>query len=164
MLTAMPYLSQRGLITGHEDGGVAVPPKCPCGLRISIHTERNQHIDCVEARLTPSDNGLHLFRGAYKWWTCEYGTLCGVLEGWPCDITPGVFYLQVRWRSGHSPYPEIDLMTIYVGGVKVRDDEPIPKVGYEGGDYETVARIEITGHGDTIVERVGGPITEDDLQ
>ncbi len=145
-----------------------MPPKCPCGLLINIHTERNAHLNCVEVRLTPEGNSLHTFQGSYKWWTCKYGTLCGVIEGWPCNIAAGVFYLQVRWRSGHSPYPDIDTMTIYVGGVKVRDDEHMPCACDSDSskrDYETVARIEITEDGNTVVTRVGETtLTEDDLQ
>ena len=114
--------------------------KQPCEFdnwHIAIKTQDFQHPYCIDFQLT---NGR-----SYS----EYGqtdtskySKCYVVGG-----GVGTFNVNLRWVSGHSPYPEIKLMTVWVFGISM-GTKSYPKAS---DPYTRVATVEVKGTGQVLV-------------
>ena len=100
---------------------------CACGY-VGVITQNNTHGSCVEIRLTDG-------RSVCRTQTGESGySRCYVF----C-LHEGTFDVQLRWRSGHSPYPAIQYMKVYVFG----QDFGYTIYPKATDDYKTVCTVRI---------------------
>lgn len=105
-------------------------PYCPCTYSVIVYPQG--HISCVEIYYKKCansgfDHGT-LLNGIRR--TDKNGneylfySLVGLM---PCRLGCRSAIVYARWRSGHSPYPSIDKMTIDICGIRVLDNEHVPK-------------------------------------
>jgi hypothetical protein len=105
-------------------------PYCPCTYSVIVYPQ--SHINCVEIYYDICGNyGFgygNLLSGIKR--TDEEGndylfySLVGLM---PCRLGCRSSIVYARWRSGHSPYPNVDKMTIDICGIRVLDNEHVPK-------------------------------------
>lgn len=162
----MPWIRNGGIQTNHYKSVIRVTPACPCFYPILFGNDEGEHPSCIEYK---TDSELHQMvtpSSSYDRRTSINGVyfqrrdISNICE-------PGTFEVSFRWDSGHSPYPRISNMTIYVFGVKVRDNEPMPCACDDDRDkrgYETVARVTIHEDGTHTVEKIGGRGSEDNQE
>ena len=114
--------------------------KTPCAFdnwHIAIKTDDFQHPSCID--FTLSQNRQHSLYSNTD--TSKYSQCYVVGPG------TGKFVVQLRWESGHSPYPEIENMEVWVFGVYL-GNKSYPKA-YD--DYTNVATVEVRDTGQVLV-------------
>lgn len=95
---------------------------------ILIRTDALQHPHCID--FTLSDN-----RSFYP---CDVDSSL-YSAGYKVDRAPGNFILKLRWKAGHTPYPEIKNMEVWAFGVYLGNlSFPLAP-----NDYSSIAHIVI---------------------
>lgn len=114
--------------------------KAPCEFdnwHIAIKTQDFQHPGCIDFTLTNS-------RGYASYGQTDTGkySKCYVVK-------PGIgsFDVMLRWADGHFPYPDIELMTVWVFGVFM-GTQSYPKAD---NGYTKVAEVEVKNTGQVLV-------------
>ncbi len=116
-------------------------------LAICVFTQNFEHYWCVECSISdPARRFTHIASDTTK-----------VSYAAELLFLPGEFDVFLRWVSGHSPYPEIELMSIAVYGVLIQarhipiaPDEPLQVAHVEIGektDENGMTAYEITVNG-----------------
>ena len=116
-------------------------------LAICVFTQNFEHYWCVECSVSDSGRGFrHIDSDTTK-----------VSYAAELLFLPGEFDVFLRWVSGHSPYPEIEMMSIAVYGVYIparsipmAPDEPMQVAHVEIGektDENGMTAYEITVNG-----------------
>ena len=100
---------------------------CACGY-VGVITQNHTHAACVEIRLTDGRSVCRTKTGESGYSRCY--VFC---------LYEGTFDVQLRWRSGHSPYPEVQYMQVYVFGQNF-GYTIYPKAH---DDYKTVCTVRI---------------------
>lgn len=100
---------------------------CTCGY-VGVITQNNTHGSCVEIRLTDGRSVCRTQTGGSGYSRCY--VFC---------LYEGTFDVQLRWRSGHSPYPEVQYMKVYVFG----QDFGYTIYPKAPDDYKTVCTVRI---------------------
>ena len=100
---------------------------CACGY-VGVITQNNTHGSCVEIRLTDGRSVCRTQTGGSVYSRCY--VFC---------LHEGTFDVQLRWRSGHSPYPAIQYMKVYVFG----QDFGYTIYPKATDDYKTVCTVRI---------------------
>ena len=100
---------------------------CACGY-VGVITQNNTHGSCVEIRLTDGRSVCRTQTGGSGYSRCY--VFC---------LQEGTFDVQLRWRSGHSPYPEVQYMKVYVFG----QDFGYTIYPKAPDDYKTVCTVRI---------------------
>lgn len=108
-------------------------------IAIKIYTQNFLHHWCVECMVSDPDRGFrHVPSDTTK-----------VSYAASLILMPGEFDVLIRWAAGHSPYPEIELMSLSVYGVYI-PPVPIPKApdGWHKAAHVKITedyRIEVNG-------------------
>ena len=100
---------------------------CACGY-VGVITQNHTHGSCVEIRLTDGRSVCRTQTGGSGYSRCY--VFC---------LQEGTFDVQLRWRSGHSPYPEVQYMKVYVFG----QDFGYTIYPKAPDDYKTVCTVRI---------------------
>ena len=100
---------------------------CACGY-VGVITQNHTHGSCVEIRLTDGRSVCRTQTGGSGYSRCY--VFC---------LHEGTFDVQLRWRSGHSPYPAIQYMKVYVFG----QDFGYTIYPKAPDDYKTVCTVRI---------------------
>lgn len=100
---------------------------CTCGY-VGVITQNHTHGSCVEIRLTDGRSVCRTQTGGSGYSRCY--VFC---------LHEGTFDVQLRWRSGHSPYPAIQYMKVYVFG----QDFGYTIYPKAPDDYKTVCTVRI---------------------
>lgn len=114
--------------------------KQPCEFgnwHIAIKTQNFQHPWCIDFQLT---NGRSCSEYS-KTDTSKYSKCYVVGAG------VGKFDVNLRWHRDHNPYPEIELMTVWVFGVSM-GTRSYPKAN---DAYTKVAEVEVKQTGQVLV-------------
>lgn len=100
---------------------------CACGY-VGVITQNHTHAACVAIRLTDGRSVCRTKTGGSGYSRCY--VFC---------LHEGTFDVQLRWRSGHSPYPEVQYMKVYVFG----QDFGYTIYPKAPDDYKTVCTVRI---------------------
>lgn len=95
------------LLKNRDYGKIALAGKmCARAPNIIIRSDNLQHPKCID--FTLSDNR--------SFYACDFDpniySAC-----YRADESPGDFTLKLRWKAGHTPYPEIKDMDVWVFGL-----------------------------------------------
>ena len=119
----------RGEIVRCENGMLvrSASDPCACGY-VGVITQNHTHASCVEIRLTDGRSVCRTQTGGSGYSRCY--VFC---------LYEGTFDVQLRWRSGHSPYPAIQYMKVQVFG----QDFGYTIYPKAPDDYKTVCTVRI---------------------
>lgn len=165
---AMIWSYNGSLVLDPKTNCLADTPYCPCLYNISVHTQGNSHLSCVELAILQRNTFDYriLTDGITR--TDEDGNhflYFPLLRKFNCGMTiySNGFTVYARWVSGHSPYPSIDKMTIDAFGVRVIDNESFPKAPNDYKHVCTITRDRDDGTISVNYTPISSP-HEDDLQ
>ena len=113
--------------------------KVPCvRWHIAIKTQDFQHPGCIDFRLVTRQYTNYPRTNTRKY------SKCYIVSPGPS----GKFYVDVRWTSGHSPYPEIIKMELWIFGIHFGPMD-FPKAPDE---YRRVAPVIVLNTGQVLVD------------
>ena len=135
--------SSNGQVLLLPSGAIATGAAHCIFYHIAVQTETRTHSGCVELKLSDGRKFSKRTTGRGRQANRQYDV------GWNLDsLDAGVFDVLIRWDDGHSPYPEIDKMNVWVFGIDT-GTKSYPKAP---NNYKKVAHVEIKDDGQVLVD------------
>ncbi len=118
-------------------------------MHVAVKTDGLQHPGCIDFRLTNNRS-----YSAADFDDSKLSRAYHIMGG------AGIFQVQLRWATGHSPYPEIQNMEVWCFGVYL-GNRSYPKAP---GQYINVANVFITYDGVVMVNGVNTGVWPEFIQ